>query len=327
MDVLVTGATGFVGGAVVERLAGTEHRVHVLVRANSDFRRLQRLVAERRVRFAFHVGNTLDRGSCRDAMARCDAVLNCAGLNSFWEPDPGRYRAINVEGVRTVMEAALDAGVGKVVHVSTAMSYGFPCDSPFDETSAPGPHVSEYARSKHEGDEVAWQMHDERGLPLVTVYLAAVVGRGDPKPVMQIREFVNGRIPAMVDSPHPFTYVDIRDAAEAIVRAMEKPGNVGERYLVGDQRVTTRQYFELIARIAAVEMPKYTLGRRVALALARALTAEADRTGKRPLMPRDLVETVYRGPLVFDASKAKRELGLRFRPIHLALADAVAEYR
>jgi dihydroflavonol-4-reductase len=304
---------------------GTPHLTHVLVRANSDFSPLWRLVKERGARFKFHVGNTLDSGSLREAMARCDCVLNCVGLNSFWEPDPSRYRAVNVEGVRNVMEAALAIGVTKVVHVSTVMSYGFPAESPFREESPPGPHTSEYARSKHEGDEIAWQLHRERDLPLVTVYLAAVVGAGDPKPVMEIRRFVEGRVPALIDSPHQFTYVYVKDAAEAIVRAAEHENNVGERYLVGNQRLTTRQYFELISRVAEVPMPRAVLDRRTALALARALTAGADHGAWNQIMPRDLIETVYRGSLVFDGSKAERDLGLRYTSIHVALEDAVAD--
>ena len=202
-------------------------------------------------------------------MEGCPVVLNCAGLNSFWEPDRRAFDRINVEGTRNVMRAALQTGVRRIVHVSTVMAYGFPSRMPFDAASAPGPHMSDYARSKHDGDEAARELLRTQGLPLVTVYLAAVVGRGDRKSVMQIRSFAQGRIPVMIRSPNLFTYVHIGDAAAAIVRAGDTEGNVGERYLVGAERLTTEQYFGIISELSGVPMPRLTIGRVPAMALAR----------------------------------------------------------
>ena len=105
-------------------------------------------------------------------------VINCAGLNSFWERSHIPYRQLNIEAVRNIAEAAIQSGLDRMVHVSTVMAYGFPADSPFSEESPPGQHASEYALSKSEGDRAARELCKEAGLPLVTVYLAAVVGPG-----------------------------------------------------------------------------------------------------------------------------------------------------
>jgi len=320
---LVTGATGFVGGAVVRRLREGGGKIRCLVR--SEARTAGRAWLEPPVEC---ITGSLERpAELRRAMEGCDVLINCIGLNSFWEPDRGSYRRTNAEGTAALMRAALEAAVPKVVHVSTVMAYGFPAVMPFREDSAPGPCMSEYARSKHEGDCRAEDLRKRQGLPLVMVFLAAVVGRGDPKSVMQIRKFIDGGIPVMIRSPNLFTYVDIADAATAIVRAAEKEGNIGDTYLVGSERLTTEEYFRIISTASGVPMPTAFLGRAPSLALSALLTAAAAVTRRPPLMPFDLMKTVFHGSLLFDGSRAARELGFTYRPIGDSLADAVAEAR
>jgi dihydroflavonol-4-reductase len=318
---LVTGATGFVGSAVVRKLREGSAEIRCLVR--SEARSAGRAWLEPPVTCVS--GCLEDPEALRRAMEGCDVLINCLGLNSFWERDRSSYHRTNVEGTAALMRAALEARVPKVVHVSTIMAYGFPAAMPFREDSVPGPHMSEYARSKHEGDCLAVELHENQGLPLVIVFLAAVVGRGDPKSVMQIRKFVDGGVPMMIRSPNLFTYVDIADAATAIVRAAEKDGNIGERYLVGSERLTTEDYFRIISRASGEPMPTAFLGRAPALALSALLTAGAAVTRRPPLMPYDLMRTVFHGPLLFDGGRAARELGFTYRPIGESLADAVAE--
>jgi len=321
LTVLVTGATGFVGGAVVRHLLQRGLSVRCLVRD----RRKAEGPAGLRPPVELRVGDTADPVQLRGALDGVDLLLNCAGLNSFWEPDRQAFRRINVEGTRNVMLAAIDAGVKKVVHVSTAMAYGFPERMPFTAESAPGPHMSEYARSKHEGDQAAWDLARARGLPLVVVHLAAVVGRGDPKSVMQIRDFAQGRIPVMIRSGNRFTYIDIDDAARAIIAAGLAEGNLGARYLVGIHRLTTGEYFGILSELSGVPVPRLSIGRGTAMALARLLTAWAALSHRRPLLPLDLMRTQFRGSLLFDGDSSARALGISYTPIRKPLADAVAD--
>ena len=99
----------------------------------------------------------------------------------------------------------------------------------------------------------------------------------------------------------------------------------GERYLVGHDRLTTREYFEIIAAASGVSPPRRTIGRRTTLTLAWLMSAVAKATGRPPLMPYDLMATVYRDSLLFDGSKAERLLGLEYTPVESGLSDAVAE--
>ncbi len=321
--VLVTGASGFVGGAVVRHLREKGMPVRCLVRDSTRAEALAWL----RPPVQIHVGDITDPGTLVGAMTGAGIVFHCAGLNSFWEPDRRAFDRVNVEGTRAVMRAALEARVRKVVHVSTVMAYGFPDRMPFAADSLPGPHMSEYARSKHEGDEAAWDISRSKGLPLVVVHLAAVVGRGDPKSVMQIRDFVQGRVPVLLRSENRFTYVAIDDAARAIIAAGLAEGNAGTRYLVGSQRLTTTEYFQLISDLSGVAMPRVSIGRGAAMTLARLLTAWAAVVRRPPLLPLDLMRTQFRGSLLFDGDSAAAALGITYAPIRAPLADAVEDAR
>lgn len=319
--VLVTGATGFVGGAVVRHLLAKGAAVRCLVRDRARAAALDGLGSPVEIR----VGDITEPASLGPALEGAALVINCAGLNSFWEPDRRAFTRINVDGARNIVWAAVRARAGKVVHVSTAMAYGFPTGAPFTAGAAPGPHMSDYARSKHEGDEAALRAARDGGLPLVVVHLAAVVGRGDSKSVMQIRDFVRGRIPLMIRSPNRFTYVAVDDAAEAIIAAGLTEGNAGTRFLVGDQGLTTTEYFRIISELSGVPVPRLSIGRGAAMVLARLLTAWAGVVGRPPLFPLDLARTQFRGSLLFDGDTAAAALGISYTPIRVALAEAVAE--
>ena len=150
MKIFITGATGFIGTHLLQRLANSDHEVACLVRLGGETRAMES--AGSRV---VH-GDVTDRNSLTAPIARCDWVVNLANVYSFWEPAPSVYSAVNIEGTRNVMEAALVAGVSKIAHVSSAVTYGKPAQIPFDEQSCAGPVLfSEYARTKFAGDGIA----------------------------------------------------------------------------------------------------------------------------------------------------------------------------
>ena len=177
MKIFITGATGFIGKTLVKKLAGSGHAVRCLVRPTS------RVDALRQVGFHLVTGNVNDAESLRLGMAGCDWVIHLANLYTMWHPEPAQFRRVNVEGTYNVMQAALQAGVSKVVYLSTAAVYGRPADLPFREDSLPGPKTfSEYARTKALGNQLAWQFSQQHGLPLVVLYPGIVLGAGDDKP-------------------------------------------------------------------------------------------------------------------------------------------------
>jgi dihydroflavonol-4-reductase len=262
-------------------------------------------------------------------MSGCDWVANLANVYSFWEPDKRVYTEVNVEGTRNVMECALETGVTKVVHVSTMATYGKPADVPFVEESAAGSvRFSTYAESKYRGDLIAWELYETEGLPVLMVYPSYVLGPGDDKPTGQyIQSLIRGRRPATAFNDSILTWVHVRDVAEVIVRALEKDGNVGERYLVGKEQLSIQAFNELISEISGFPLPRMSLPDPVAMANAANATWWADLIKKPPVMGMavDQYRAMKEGQQG-DGSKAERELGITYTPIRAALKEAIASY-
>jgi dihydroflavonol-4-reductase len=290
--IAITGATGFVGRRVVKRLLREPDIVlRCLVRPKSDTRELE---------------------SLSPLVVGAWGVINLAGYRDFWSPRPELYHRLNTRGAENVFRAALDANVEKVVQVSTPLAFGVPNEIPFDEDSPPGPHPSQYARSKYLADQIGWRMHSEKGLPLTVVHLAAVIGAGDPRPTMEVRRAVERRLPVLVGADTTYTYVHV---------------DVGRRYLIGTERASTREYFSLIGDLAGVPVPKYSIPEALLIPVARLLERFARRSGKRPVIPVDILKTTAAGSLVFDGSRAKTELGMTYRSLRTALSEAIDEIR
>jgi len=324
MKILVTGGTGFIGTHLVRRLAGTDHQVTCLARATSDTSVLDGLGAEL-VR-----GDVTEPESVRAAVRGHDCVINLANVYSFWEPDPDVYRRVNVEGTRNVMEAALEAGVGKVVHVSTGGVYGKPKDVPFTEESEVGPtRFSEYFRTKYESDQLVWELYRARELPLVMVYPMGVMGPGDPKATGRyVQRIVMRRLPARVFEKCVFTFVHVKDVAEIIVRAAEKQDNLGEKYFAGTHRHTFGEISRMVSEIAGVALPLFSMPDFMVMANAWLLTKIADIIKKPPLwdMAIDQMRVMKMGVRA-DGSKAERELGISYTPIETAVAEMIESLR
>lgn len=322
--VVVTGATGFVGRCVLERLLEDDcHHVRCLVRRDSDVSALYPLSGD----FSFAYGDITRQETLPAAFEGAWGVVNLAGCREFWNQRREHFYDINEEGAKNVFEACLAAGVEKVVHVSTPLAFGVPEKLPFDETSAAGQHASDYARSKFLGDQAGWKLHKSRGLPLTIVHLAAVIGAGDDKATMEVRRAVEGRMPALVGADTTYTYVYVRDAADAICRALIKSDSTGRSYLIGNQRATTRDYFKIIGRLADVAIPSRNIPESWLMPFAKGMEMVSRRTGKRPVLPVDVLKTTAAGSLLFDPARSIAELGMTYTPLETALEESVREIR
>ena len=233
---------------------------------------------------------------------------------------------MNVEGTRNVMESALEAGVSKVVHVSTAGVYGKPSDSPFTEGSEVGPRrFSEYTRTKYEGDLIAWGLFEKKGLPLVVLYPGAVLGPGDTKPTGRyIEDMAARRMPITVYRDVVMTYVHVRDVAEAIVRAAESKDTIGEKFLIGNFRLSFRELNEIISSVSGVALPAICLPDFLVALAARALTSLSAATRRSPPWGMSVDQAnMAREGFAFDGSKAERKLGICYSPIRAAIEETL----
>jgi dihydroflavonol-4-reductase len=318
-NILVLGASGFIGTSLIQELTKRDYKIHCFVRGTSNLSYLKTINPE----LEYHFGDVLDKDTLIEPMKKCGLIINCTGLNSFWESNNKRYRDINIQGTINIMDTAIAMNVKKIIHISTIMAYGFPDKIPFSEKSKPGPFMSHYAKTKYLGDSYAWQLFEEKHLPLVCVYLAAVLGSGDSKDVMKIGMFLDNKVNIMLKSDNQFTYVYNKDAAEAIVKAAEKVKNIGERYLIGNQRLTTRKYLEFISNISGIPVPKKTIGKSLTLFIAFLNSLISNITKNPPLLPLDLMRTQFRGSLLFDAAKSEKELDMNYTSIETALEDEI----
>lgn len=323
MKIFVTGGTGFIGKKAVERLIDSGHECVCLIRNPKK----QAVLNNLGVKFA--KGNVTDKQSLVEGMQGCDAVVNLANVFSLWEPDVSLYEEVNIGGTRNVMEAALQAKVQKVIHVSSIVTWGKSTDSPFNEKSPVGEHTSEYARTKYEGHLIAWDIHRKQGLPLVMIYPCAVTGANDPKPLGDhIKLLINRKMPIRGLESSVLTYVHVEDVAEAIVRALEKEGNIGEGYIIGKEQCSVGEINKWVSEISGVPLPFISIPDFIVRMNAYFLTALANLTKRPPAwgLSSDSVRNVLTN-LRADGSKAERELGLSYKPVRQAIEECIASFQ
>ncbi len=324
MRIFITGGTGFIGKQLVRRMAETNHEIYCLARKTSNIAEMEKMGAK------IVFGDVQDRESLLRGMQRCDWLFNLANLYSFWEPDKSAYRKVNVIGTQNVMECAMQAGISKIIHVSSVATYGKPLDSPFTEKSAVGPaRFSQYAQTKYEGDLIAWKMFKEKKLPLVVIFPAVVLGSGDVSLAGQsIGRLIHKKLPARSFNSKTVTYVHVNDVAEAILKAAEKPDNIGEKYIVGDTRLSFDEFYNMISKLSGVRKPLMVIPDWLTMLSSEILTFLSDIMKVPPLMglAADALRTSNNG-FKADGSKALRELGITYTPVSKAIEDEIAWYR
>jgi len=322
MRALLTGASGFIGGHVLDALLEAGADVRCLVRDSSPRRNLDGKPVE------IAVGDLRDAGSLKEATAGCDAVYHCAADYRFYAADSRELYDSNVEGTRNVMRAAAAEGVGKVVYTSSVGTLGLHADgTPGDEATAVSldDMVGHYKRSKYLAERVAEQWV-AKGLPVVIVNPSAPVGDGDLKPTAtgkMILDFLNRKVPAYVDTG--LNLVDVRDVALGHLLAAER-GNVGEKYILGNRDMTLKEIFETLSEITGLAAPRIQLPHWVPLTFAALETGISRMLKRQPNVPLEAVK-LARYRMFFDASKAVRELGLPQTPVEKPLRRAVDWYR
>jgi dihydroflavonol-4-reductase len=319
---LVTGATGFVGSAVVRALLRTGHDVRVLARANSDRRNLTDLSVE------VAEGSLEDAQSLAHAVAGCRYLFHAAADYRLWVPDPTPMFRANVEGTRALMRAALDAGVERVVYTSSVATLGLvPEGSAHEETpSSVEDMVGPYKRSKFQAEEVVRDLVARRGLPAVIVNPSAPVGPRDRKPTPTgrlILEAARGRMPGYVDTGLNVVHVD--DVAAGHLAAAEM-GCIGERYILGGENLSLSKILAEVAKAAGTRPPRIRVPYTMAYPVAIGAEFMAQLRGKEPFITLDGVR-MARKKMYFTSAKASRRLGYAPRPAQSAIVDAVGWFK
>jgi dihydroflavonol-4-reductase len=313
---LVTGATGFIGAHVTRLLVQRGDDVRATVRARSPIEVLDGLDVET-VR-----ADILDRRAIRRAMRGVDRVFHVAGMAELSAPR-ARTFAVNVEGMRIVLEEALRAGVQRVTHTSSVAAIGpAPPGETADETQpwGAGRYRIAYLDAEHEAETVALRLV-ARGLPLVIVNPAHTFGAGGPggTGTALVRRFMRREIPAYVDGT--VNVVGVRDVARGMLLAADR-GVIGERYILSNRNFTTTRLFADLGRLSGIEPPAVKLPVTVAIALSQAGRQIA---GLKLPSPVEIRTSSLNW--AFANRKARRELGWRPSPHEDCLEEAIEWHR
>ncbi len=318
MKALVTGATGFIGSAVLRQLLAGGWEVRALVRAGSNRRNVEHLPID------VAIGDLMDSASLDSACHGCEALFHVAADYRLWARDTSELYRNNVEGTRNVMLAALQADMKRIVYTSSVATLGLPADGQAGDENTPSTvadMVGDYKRSKFLAEQAVREMARD-GAPIVIVNPSTPIGPRDVKPTptgRMVLEAARGRTPAYVDTGLNIAHVD--DVAAGHLLAYER-GRTGERYILGGENLTLREILTMVAECAQRRPPTVRLPLSVVVPFAYLSEAVAFGTGRAPQLTVDSLR-MARKRMFFSSAKANRELGYRSRPAQLAIADAV----
>ena len=317
MTVLVTGASGFLGGRLAEMLVEQGEDVRVLARASSDLRHLSHLQIQ------ICRGDLDDAAALEEAIRGVRMVYHCAACSTDWSP-LANYFETNIVGTQNLLDAALRAGtVERFLHVSTTDVYGYP-QMPCDESAAMHDVGLPYNRTKMMGEAAVWQAYREHGLRVTVVRPATICGPRGKDFTVEVATLLRQGVMLLIDGGRAlggFSYVD--NVAQAMIDAAESSVTLGRAYNICDEPgVTWREYTHALADAMGYPRPRLSLPFRAAMALGRAmeLLYGALRVKHRPLLTQHAVYLLGRSQ-EFPAARARADFG--FAP-RVSFAEGIA---
>ncbi|MBO0769476.1 MAG: NAD-dependent epimerase/dehydratase family protein [Solirubrobacterales bacterium] len=326
--ILLTGASGFVGGHIAERLVAEGQRVRCLVRTSSETGRLESLAADGDgPGVELVLGDLNDAGSLARALDGVDAVVHSAALVTDWATVE-EIRAANVEGTRALVTAAVRARVRRFVQISTTDVYGYPGGRLVSEEYVPSGFANWYSQTKREAEAVLLDATDGTPTELVILRPATIYGPRAPDIVGEIAKGLRQRyLPLIGGGNVNAGLIYVENLADAVLAAMSDPRAAGQAFNVVDGLdVTWRQFIFDLARGVGAPPPLLRLRYRVAWKLGvgfeEGYRAVRKRTGLSapPLLSRAAVQVMGR-PQDFSNQKLRSTLGWEPR---VGYADGLA---
>jgi dihydroflavonol-4-reductase len=318
MKAFITGATGFVGSHVARVLAEQGADLRLLVRKTSRLENVANIAGERTI------GDLTDAESLKQGMGGCEAVFHVAADYRLWTRNPHEMYAANVEGTRSILKAAQEAGVRRVVYCSTVATMGFTGNGTMTDENSPvslSDMIGHYKRSKFMAEQVVLEAA-KAGVNVVMVNPTAPIGEQDIKPTPTGRivlDFLKGKFPAYVETG--LNLVDVKEVAQAHVSAYER-AQPGERYILGGENLTLKEVLDKLSAISGIPSPTIKLPYAVAFVSGMFDTFFTGMVFRKE--PRVTLDAVRMGKKKMWASseKAARNLGWKPSPIDGALRRA-----
>jgi dihydroflavonol-4-reductase len=321
---LVIGASGFLGSHVTRQLVDRGDDVRVLIRQTSSTKAIEDLNVE------YHYGDIFDDAAVRTAMAGCDDVFYCVVDTRAWLRDPAPLFRTNVDGLRHVLDAALDADLRRFVFTSTIGTIGIPAErrpateeDEFNWADKGGAYVV----SRVEAENLVMRYAKERGLPAVALCVSNTYGPRDWQPTphgKQLALAATGKLPFYVKD-WTGEVVGIEDAATALLLAAEKGGN-GERYIVSERFMSVRELYEVAADAGGVTPPRFGIPLWAMYVMGYLGDVARIALRRDTVLSSRSVRLMHIWPSL-DHGKAERELGWQPEPVHDSIRRAAQFFR
>ncbi|NWF92687.1 MAG: NAD-dependent epimerase/dehydratase family protein [Syntrophaceae bacterium] len=307
LSALVTGASGFIGGRLAERLATEEGvRVRAMVRNERKAEPLRKLQLE------IVRADLLDLSSLREAVAGCELVFHCAALVRE-TGDKDEFFRTNVKGTENILKASVDAGVKRFVHFSSVAVYGMNPPDRADETTPFQPCGNLYCDTKIGAEKAVWAAYQEAGLPVVVIRPANVYGpRSNPWTIRPIKLIRSGQMMLINGGTGLCNCVYIDNLLDATLAAAKHDQSVGQVYLISDGvAMMWKEFFGYYAQMAGRSEIR-SVPQWLAKMIALGMEISSKFTGRPPKITREAVSYLTRQSY-FSIEKARRELGYQPR--------------
>nr|AQY54368.1 dihydroflavonol-4-reductase [Salvia officinalis] len=328
--VLVTGASGYLGGRLCHALLDQGYSVKAFVRKSSDVSSLPP-PGDGGGSLQLVYGDVTDYPSLLEAFSGCHVVFHTAALVEPWLPDPSRFSSVNVGGLRNVLKAYKETEmetetIEKIIYTSSFFALGSTDGYIADETQVhPAKHFcTEYEKSKAISDKIALDAAAE-GVPIVPVYPGVIYGPGKVTTGNMVAQLLverfSGRMPGYVGQEQGFSFCHVDDVVQGHIAALAK-GQKGERYLLTGENASFKDVFDIAAEITQTSKPHFQIPLFLVDAYGWVCVLLSRITGKLPLISPPAVD-VLRHQWAYSCEKAKRELDYNPRSLKEGLSEMV----
>ena len=322
MKIFLTGGTGFIGGHVVKQLRERGDDVRALVRSAEKGRPLEEMGCE------VLIGTLATPAEIAAGADGCDAVIHGAAIYEVGIPKSRReeMRDANVLGTERVLRAALEAGIPRVVYISTVAAFGNTHGEVVDESyEHPGDSfTSYYEQTKYEAHQIARKMIADEDLPCVIVQPGGVYGPDDHSQLGNLAEqTLAGKLPMIPFPEFGIVVVHVEDVAAGILLALDK-GEIGESYILGGDKTNNRELIQTIAELGGRKPPSRSLPTGLVKAIAPFGAVVGPLMGF-PSNMRELVTSTDGVTIWASSEKAKAKLGYKPRDLRTTISDTLRE--
>ncbi len=321
MNIFVTGATGYVGNNLANRLAGEGHVVHALCRSVNK----KSLLNHPNIKI--FEGDITDAASVEKAMQGCEQVYHLAAYARVWAKDASVFYKLNVEGTKHVLEAAKSLGIKNIVFTSTGGVLGPSNGRPVKEDDARFGNVfNEYEETKTQAEELCKEYCNKYNMRIVTVNPPRIYGPGiesESNAVTRlVKLYLKGKWKILPgDGKRMGSYVHVDDIVNGHVLAMEK-GRSGERYILSGVNASYTEFFAVLTKVSGKKATLYPFPVWLMIIAGYSIMGYSKITGNPPLLtPKWIKKYLYDWSL--SCEKAQRELGYTYRSLEEGLQQTV----